>query len=200
MDGSSTKPSPRQMHTRVDPVPSVGGLLSPQQRITLDEASRAAAGIPPNAVSVMFAYPLPSLAAHLDEIVYTDKQVEPWVFFCLLGGYCYFDKLNRAVQVNAFVLSPSPPLLMHLIGPYMANAEATDWLQAKGRIGCQDARSRKAQHTARGMNTTTHTTAKCAASAACIRVPVCVSRRPRVPSRWRASCRCAHVLVVVAVT
>lgn len=86
---------------------TLSGVMSPSQRITLRDSSRVAAGIPAAAVSVMFAYPLPELAEKMSEVLAEGRR-EPWLFFCILGGFCYLDHNDTLIQTNAFVLTTSP--------------------------------------------------------------------------------------------
>ena len=56
-----------------------------------------------------------------------------WVFFTLLGGFCYFDENRAFLRANALSLEGSVKGL-RLVGPYETTPSAADWLGSLGRL------------------------------------------------------------------
>ena len=108
------------------------GVLSPRCAITLRQAARATAGVPEAAVSFAFAYPHFGDQSVFSRLIGHAAQ-EPWLFFLLLGGFCYFDGAGVLLQVNALTLNKSTQSL-HLVGPHEAAPAACEWLRERGRL------------------------------------------------------------------
>ena len=69
-----------------------GGFLSPPTKITIRGERARIASIPPKAAFYAFAYPLEILSGQYRRLVGPEGvAVEPWLFFLLLGGYCYCE-------------------------------------------------------------------------------------------------------------
>lgn len=105
------------------------GFISPRSKLSLSREGLVAAGIPPEAVSYSFAYPLPGLIDHLQNLMEHGHH-EPWLFFCLLGGFLYFDENDHLVQTNAFTLNHTRSRVT-LLGPRRANDAAVLWLDQR---------------------------------------------------------------------
>ena len=113
---------------------SQAGVLSPPVEVTLnDPDARRAAGIPQNAAFFAFAYPLESLAGTYERLVTDNGHCEPWLFFMLLGGYCYFDKSRYLICTNALTLTPAQARL-DMDGPYQPGKRAIEQLSKARRL------------------------------------------------------------------
>ena len=112
---------------------SVGGFLSPPNKITIRGERARIAGIPADAAFYAFAYPLESLSGQYRRLIDAEGRAEPWLFFLLLGGYCYFDASRRLIRTNAFVMHPTERKLT-LAGPFQPSAEAVAALKAASRL------------------------------------------------------------------
>ena len=80
------------------------GFITPAARVTLDPASRAAAGVPAAAAYFAFAHPPTGIAALSEERIeeLTESGLaEPWLHFLVLGGFCYFNDRCELLAVNA---------------------------------------------------------------------------------------------------
>ena len=102
------------------------GVLSPPVPVTLNGVkARKSAGIPINAAYFCFAYPLESLSGKYEELVNDEGRCDPWLFFLLLGGFCYFDALKNLIRTNALMLTEAQAKL-EMVGPYLPSAEAVE--------------------------------------------------------------------------
>ena len=126
------------------------GRLSPIVPISVRDADRAKAGIPPSATHYSFAYPLDCLRDDFDTIMASvigsaghDPGDEGILMFFLLGGYVYFTCSHgsppRLVAVNAISLSPgdgtsSAGESLFFDGPYAAPMEAVRALRRDDRL------------------------------------------------------------------
>ena len=110
----------------------VKGMLSPRCLITLSQEARTAAGVPPGATHFAFAYPFFDAQRVFSQLIGLAAHA-PWLFFLLLGGFCYFDEAGTLLQLNALALSESEQSL-HLVGPHTASDAACEWLRAHGRL------------------------------------------------------------------
>ena len=74
------------------------GTVSPRAELTLQGEARRKAGIPLHAESFAFAYP-----AELPKIDKKDLNFDrhPWMYFVAVGGWLYFDKDDKLIQVKA---------------------------------------------------------------------------------------------------
>ena len=109
-----------------------GGYLSPPHQVTIQGRRARLSGIPTNAISYAFAYPLACLAGRYEELA-PHAGAQPWLYFFLLGGYCYFDAQRRLLQTNAFVMTPQPHGLT-MIGPFEPAAAAVAALRRQTRL------------------------------------------------------------------
>ena len=109
------------------------GVLAPPTEVTLAGAQREAAGIPLEAAFFAFAYPLPSLTNRFEELVVEQGRCEPWLFFLLLGGYCYFDAQRRLIRTNALMLTPAAARL-EMVGPFRPSVSALQRLREAHRL------------------------------------------------------------------
>ena len=107
------------------------GAISPPMSLTIHgDENRAKAGIPLEANTFCFCYPLECLSGLYEQLVIDEGRCDPWLFFLLLGGYAYFGPAetgpvgaNRLVRTNAFVLTPAGATLS-AIGPVRSGGEA----------------------------------------------------------------------------
>ena len=114
------------------PIPvTLSGYLSPPNKITIKGERARRAGIPQNAAFYCFAYPLESLNGQHDRLM--TQHGEPWLYFLLLGGFCYFDAERVLLQTNALVLSPTERKLT-LAGPFQPSSLAVAALQSASRM------------------------------------------------------------------
>ena len=114
----------------VEDVPAIEGLISPIAPITLPADSREVAGIPLEATSFCFAYPVAMMEDKLEKLNLAD---EPWGFFLLIGGFCYFDDAGKVVGVNALTLVPSR-WIMEFDGPHRPSTNALKSLYRQERM------------------------------------------------------------------
>ena len=112
---------------------SVGGFLSPPHRITIKGERARLAGIPQAAAFYSFAYPLECLAGRYHRLVDEERIAEPWLFFLLLGGFCYFDANHEILQTNAFVMTPTQHKLI-LAGPLNPSKQAVAAMRRASRL------------------------------------------------------------------
>ena len=120
------------------------GFITPAARVTLDPASRAAAGVPAAAAWFAFAHPPTGLAylseQHLEELGESGLS-EPWLHFLTLGGFCYFDERQALLAVNA-ITAPGGSgddgvaglTRLSFDGPLTADARVLAALRAQGRM------------------------------------------------------------------
>ena len=120
------------------------GFLTPAARVTLDPASRAAAGVPAAAAWFAFAHPPTGLASlseqRLEELSESGLS-EPWLHFLTLGGFCYFDKGYALLAVNA-ITAPGGGgddgvaglTRLRFDGPITADARVLAALRTQGRL------------------------------------------------------------------
>ena len=94
------------------------------------------AGIPVNAAWYAYSYPLESLSAdQFERLVVQQGLSEPWLFFLLLGGYCYFDARRELLRTNAFVTNATPtPHMLTLGGPFQPSKSAVLALRRASRV------------------------------------------------------------------
>ncbi|KAL1511499.1 hypothetical protein AB1Y20_006297 [Prymnesium parvum] len=111
---------------------ALAGVCSPFSPITLSGADRTAAGVPPDAAFFTFAYPLKATRDHFQALL-AHAHADPWLFFALLGGFCYFDESKTFIQANALTLGSSSHH-MSLVGPYATSPAAAAWMDASGRM------------------------------------------------------------------
>jgi len=80
------------------------------------------------------AYPLDSLGAGQYERLVVEKGLsEPWLFFLILGGFCYFDANRRLLRTNAFVTTKTMHTLT-LGGPFQPTSQAVENLRRTSRL------------------------------------------------------------------
>ena len=131
------------------------GSLSPITPITVPQEARDSLGIPDNAISFAYAYPLPVEDADtVGDLIDLATQgaskpqegagsasetyrVEAWLNFVLVGGYCYFDSERRFLHANA--LTPRLDVedavgRVNLQGPLPCAGASGEALQAAGRL------------------------------------------------------------------
>lgn len=106
------------------------GPLSPRAPVTLPDECRSAAGIPTNAKTFCFSYPAPGMEATLERINLTD---EPWGYFLLVGGFCYFDEAGKMCACAALTLVPQIWTL-NFDGPLKPTSEALNHLRKQKRM------------------------------------------------------------------
>ena len=88
--------------------------ISPRWPLTLPDEVKVRVGIPEEACSFCFAYPMGELEQGLEIF---NLSSSPWAFFFLCGGFLYFDEKRDLISVNAVSLTPSP-LKLELFGPF----------------------------------------------------------------------------------
>ena len=108
------------------------GVHAPVHRITIRGQNAKNSGVPAGSTHYCFCYPLDCLAGQFDDLV-ADGSCEPWTFFLLLGGYCYFDAQRRLVQCNGFALTPERTSFT-LAGPLPPSADAVRYLDLANRL------------------------------------------------------------------
>ena len=87
------------------------GSISPRSSVTVDPDSREAAGIPQNAHSFAFIYPM--LETVTSKLLKDLKlNLYPWGFVGLVGGFAYFDEKMDVLQVNAITLTHTEKALV----------------------------------------------------------------------------------------
>ena len=128
-----TKNTPSGLRQTATSRMRVSGLMSPLQLITLTAESRLHAGVPEQATAVSFVYPLPGLKDAIQRLI-DEGHLQPWLFMCLLGGFCYFNASGSIVQSNALVLTENPPVQLHLVGPYPASDGGVQYLVENERM------------------------------------------------------------------
>ena len=123
------------LHRNAMPGHSLRGYLSPPVRVTITEPqARRSAGIPAAAAFYAFAYPLECLAGQYDTLVASEGRSDGWLYFLLLGGWCYFDEHRNLISTNAIVLTRSPLARLTLQGPFTPQREAVDHLRLANRL------------------------------------------------------------------
>jgi hypothetical protein len=114
----------------IDDDGEIDGVVSPTKPITLPTEVKREAGIPLDATSFAFVYPLSYFKRRLHRI---NLAKEPWGFLHLLGGFAYFDEHRRLLGVNALTIVPQPNVL-HLVGPYLPEGTSVDAMKSLGRM------------------------------------------------------------------
>ena len=109
------------------------GFISPPNKITIKGERARKAGIPMDAAFYSFAYPLEILAGKYRQLVDEERQSAPWLFFLLLGGFCYYDADRKLIQTNAFVMTTAERKLT-LAGPFHPSATAVGALRSASRL------------------------------------------------------------------
>lgn len=109
------------------------GYMSPPHRITIQGERARLAGIPKNAMSYAFCYPMDTLASQYERLICEEERADPWLFFLLLGGYAYFDVNRVLICTNAFVLTPTETMLT-LAGPFQPSDDAVRALRDAARL------------------------------------------------------------------
>lgn len=108
----------------------VFGMLSPRAPVTLPDECKGAAGIPASAKTFCFSYPAMGIEETLGKINLTD---EPWAYFLLVGGFCYFDEAGKMCACAALTLVPQIWTL-NFDGPYQPTAAALAQLRMHYRM------------------------------------------------------------------
>ena len=115
---------------------STDGIISPPNKITITGQRAKDAGIPPQARFYAFAYPMECLTGKYDELTEDGNataEASGWLYFLLVGGYCYFDEHRRLLQTNAFVMTPTERKL-DFAGPFLPAADAIQVLRDAQRL------------------------------------------------------------------
>ena len=110
----------------------LSGYLSPPNKITIKGERARKAGIPQDAAFYTFAYPLEFLAGKYSRLV-DEGQSAPWLYFLLLGGFCYYDANRALIQTNALVMTTSERKLT-LAGPFHPSAAVVAALKSASRL------------------------------------------------------------------
>ena len=95
------------------------GCLSPPAQVSVPRQYRAANGIPAEAKSFCFIYPLTDdvqVRQKMQMQKGIDLARENWAFVLLQGGFAYFDAAQKLVQVNAITFAPSSEAGLLLVG------------------------------------------------------------------------------------
>ena len=106
------------------------GMLSPRAPVTLPDACREAAGIPAEAATFCFSYPAEGMEATLESLNLT---AEPWGYFLLVGGFCFFGADGTLLECAALTLVPTRWML-HFDGPLTPTPEALKALRDQKRM------------------------------------------------------------------
>ena len=110
----------------------MSGYLAPLAKITLDDETRRAAGIPLEASYFAFAYPIESLKYDMERLLPV-APADPWLFFLLLGGFVYLDEEGGIVSLTAVAVDDQVKTLF-LHGPFVADEQAIAALSSRGRL------------------------------------------------------------------
>lgn len=109
---------------------AIKGMLSPRAPVTLPMECRKAAGIPLEASTFCFAYPADRMEEPLEKLNLTD---EPWGYFLLVGGFCFFDEHGVLLACSALTLVPTP-WTMNFVGPAQPSKSALKELHKLKRM------------------------------------------------------------------
>lgn len=92
----------------------LSGQLSPLTAVSVPYNMRARAGIPIEAASFAFAYPV-----QMPDSLSQMKTQPPWLAFLRFGGFCYFDAADKLVGVSVCqVVDAATPSKLRLVGPF----------------------------------------------------------------------------------
>ena len=128
-------------HEHLDAIRSLHGrdvglesFLGPLHSVTMPSKSRRRAGIPEEAQSYAFAYPLERFENDIESRHGTElRDRQRWVNFALCGGFAYFDGEMNLVRMNALTLLPTS-LYLKTEGPYDASLDVASELHRQGRM------------------------------------------------------------------
>ena len=116
---------------------SLLGQIAPIVAVTLPSEAKEAAGIPSDAVSFAFAYPLACLQGQSDRLLShmdVGSEESGWLAFMLLGGFCYLSREGQVIRCNALSLVPTASSLT-LEGPFrITSPELVPSLRKAGRV------------------------------------------------------------------
>ena len=112
---------------------SYSGYLSPPNQITIQGDRARKAGIPMNAVSYAYCYPVDAVAAQYQRLICEEARTDPWLSFLMLGGYAYFDSKRELICTNSFVLTPTDRMFT-LTGPFEPSEKAVAALRDASRL------------------------------------------------------------------
>jgi len=121
------------------------GQLSPSHIITLNEEDAQKAGIPGNAYSFVWAYPLANVGILTDERKAKLATLDADMCFLVFGGYIYFDISGNIVQANAVAQGNA----LYFSERQWWRPEFTTYLARQGRfqeITIQQMRDQGARH------------------------------------------------------
>jgi hypothetical protein len=112
---------------------SYSGYLSPPTQITIQGDRARKAGIPMNAVSYAYCYPVDAVAAQYQRLICEEARTDSWLSFLMLGGYAYFDSKRELICTNSFVLTPTDRMFT-LTGPFEPSEKAVAALRDASRL------------------------------------------------------------------
>ena len=78
--------------------------ISPLSLVTAAAVNQV--GVPPDATSFAFIYPMNDAQALVDRLTAPESK-DAWMFVVILGGFAYFNKDEELLAVNAISLTPS---------------------------------------------------------------------------------------------
>ena len=113
---------------------ALDGFLSPPAPVTIQSRkARKEAGIPLECATFCFVYPHPSLDGLFVRLM-EEGRSDPWLFFLLLGGFCYFDATRKLVRANALTVSGDAKAKLVMQGPHTPAREAMEVLRQAKRL------------------------------------------------------------------
>ena len=115
----------------------LSGQLSPRHDVTLPPAAKQAAGIPLEASSYAFVYPMSRLQEGISALR-LNLAVDSWAFVLLVGGFVYFGDAEQVIAVNALTVVESAASLT-FVGPYPASPDAVAVMKEQQRGAKLDA-------------------------------------------------------------
>ena len=109
-------------------------MMSPRHPVTIEDLDvRLEVGIPAEAASFAFVYPIHAVERKLTRLYLNDTEEEHWAYLFQLGGFCYFDGAGVPVATNA--LTPFQTAnSIHLDGPYTADLDAIRAMRLRKRL------------------------------------------------------------------
>ena len=105
--------------------------LSPAAKLTLASDDRLPSGVPREADTFAFAYPM--LSEQWTEMV-CDSVEGALADFLLLGGFVYFDDVGNVLQCNAISAKENASKRLQLDGPHAASEHARLAMEQQGRL------------------------------------------------------------------
>ena len=130
-----------------------GCYLSPPVPVTIhDRMERNKLGIPLDGeLTFCYCYPPSSLAGKYDELMNDESLTEPWLFFLLVGGYCYFDSERKVVRLNALyrlddAKAPSPDAIDDAVGGKITPRLRLLWRGAASEAALESLRKQQRLH------------------------------------------------------